>query len=78
MIARETSRMLCILEPWRRTFPDVRVLRDGAAIRISCEGRQIRIVLPADALTWSLDDFAAHVLLQPLMNLTNYDPPLGG
>lgn len=50
---------------------------DESAIRITCDGREVRVPLPDGALSWSLDDFAAKVLWLPIMNLTNYDPPLG-
>jgi hypothetical protein len=78
MIARECSRLLGQMQSWRRHDPDVTVLRDGAALRISCEGREVRIVPPVDALAWSLDDFSSRVLLDPLVHLTNYEPSLGG
>jgi hypothetical protein len=78
MIEHECSRILTRIEPWRKRFPDVVVSCGPDDIRIACEGREVRVPLPDGALEWSLDDFSNEVLLKPLMNLTNYDPSLGG
>jgi hypothetical protein len=78
MIERECSRILTRIEPWRKRFPDVAVSCSPDDIRIACEGREVRVPLPDGALEWSLDDFSNKILLQALMNLTNYEPSLGG
>lgn len=77
-IARESGFIILKMQPWRRLFPEVTVRMDGAAIRLSCEGREVRIVLPVGALEWSLDEFSSRVLFDPMMHLTNYDLSLGG